>query len=449
MDEPVPYTAVVERDPRPGLQVFQFVASDPDSQSEIVYTLHSKSPNTSRLAMKDGKLYIESGPPFQYDIYKVLVSAHDSKASPLANSGSYGDRQSTNGTKSQEIFAELTIIVGKRPPQFYQTVYNVNITENMPIGFNVVQMRAKSFNPDPFNKKHLRYSLQTLQHEQSAEFSIYSENGTVILARSVDYERDLREYNLIVHVTEQSGWLLSSTARLNIYVEDYNDNAPQFTLSEYVRNQPVPDDLDAHTFIIQVEVQDRDSGSNSEIEWSVSNANFYVRLHFHKLATKHAHPARIFNKNSLDFKIPQHMYRFDVTACDRGRPSLCASAKVSVSVSNVNVEKPKFDQRVILASLYENVPAGAYVTTVQTTDGDGDRIFFALKDESGPFEKNRESGIVKIKSSRFIDPREDYYNLTVYATDDGSCCCPSKSNGNNGYRVQHYTSQNCEVSEIC
>ena len=172
----------------------------------------------------------------------------------------------------------------------------------MPIGFNVVQMRAKSFNPDPFNKKHLRYSLKTLQNEQSAEFSIYSENGTVILARSVDFERDLRGYNLIIHVTEQSVWLLSSAARLNIYFEDYNDNAPQFTLSEYVRNQPVPDDLDAHTFIIQVEVQDRDSGSNSEIEWSVSNANFYVRLHFHKLATKHAHPARIFNKNSLDLK---------------------------------------------------------------------------------------------------------------------------------------------------
>ncbi len=256
MDEPVPYTAVVDRDPRPGLQVFQFLAEDPDSQSEIVYTLHSKSPNTSRLAMKDGKLYIESGPPFQYDIYKVLVSAHDSKAASQHHAPS-----ALSGNKSQEIFAELTVVVGKRAPQFYHSVYDVHIAENAPIGFNVVQMRAKSFNPDPFNKKHLRYSLHTANsnsngnEQQSAEFSIYSENGTVVLARSVDYETDLREYNLVVHVTEQSGWLLTASALLNVHVTDYNDNPPQFTLSEYVRNQAVAEDLPAGTFIIQVEVQ--------------------------------------------------------------------------------------------------------------------------------------------------------------------------------------------------
>jgi len=434
MDEPVPYTAVIDRDPRPGLQIFQFLAEDPDSHSEIIYTLHSKSPNTSRIAMKDGKLYIESGPPFQYDIYKVLVSAHDYKAHHQA--------QNSNSNKSQEIFAELTIVVGKRAPQFYHPIYNINITENAPIGFNVVQMRAKSFNPDPFNKKHLRYSLQTTNsanNQHSAEFSIYSENGTVVLARSVDYETDLREYNLVVHVTEQSGWLLSSSALLNIYIMDYNDNPPQFTLSEYVRNQAVPEDLPAATFIIQVEVQDRDSSHNSDIDWRVTNPNFYIQPLNSVTNTK---IARLYNKASLDFEIPQHMYRFDVIACDRGKPSLCASAKVSVPISNVNDEKPKFDQRVILASLDENVAAGAYVTTVQATDGDGDRIFFKLKDESGPFEINRESGIVKIKNDRRIDPREDYYNLTIYAQDDGSCCCAPST------RVSFYSSgyeRDCNV----
>jgi hypothetical protein len=217
----------------------------------------------------------------------------------------------------------------------------VNISEDAPIGFNVVQMRAKSFNPDPFNKKHLRYSLQTRQG-QSAEFSIYSENGTVILARKVDYETDIREYNLVVHVTEQSGWLLSSSARLNVYIEDHNDNAPQFTLSEYVRNHPVAEDLSPDTFIIQVEVQDRDSGQNSEIDWQVSNSNFYIKP-FSETDTKRA---KIYNEQKLDFEIPQHMYRFDVIACDRGQPPLCASAKVSVPISNINDEKPKFDQQV-------------------------------------------------------------------------------------------------------
>ncbi len=32
----------------------------------------------------------------------------------------------------------------------------------------------------------------------------------------------------------------------------------------------------AHTFIMQVKVQDRDSGPNGQIEWRLSNPNFYL-----------------------------------------------------------------------------------------------------------------------------------------------------------------------------
>lgn len=428
MDEPVPYTAVVERDPQPGQLIFQFIADDPDTNSEIMYTLHSKSPNTSRLIMKDGKILTESGPPFKYDTYKILVSACDVKAV---------NRYGSTNNKSQEIFAELIIHVGKRAPQFYQSEYKINISESAPIGYLVANMRAKSFNPDPFNKKHLRYSLLTKQNKQSDEFSIYSENGTVILARKVDYETDKREYNLIVTVSEQSGWLFSSSTRLNIYIEDANDNPPQFTLSEYVKNVQVPEDIPFDTFIISVEVQDRDSGPNSEIEWSVSNTNFYVKP-FSANDTKRA---KIYNKGRLDYEIPQHVYRFDVIACDKGKEPLCANAKVSVPMSNVNDEKPRFDMKVITSILDENVPPGTFVTTITATDDDGDRVFFSLKDETSPFEINRESGIVKIKNDRRIDAKQDYYNLTVFADDDGSCCC---HNGNKQKSVINYAS-NCNV----
>ncbi len=427
MDEPVPYTAVVDRDPRPGLMVFQFLAEDPDTQSELVYTLHSKTPNTSRLIMKDGKIFTESGPPFQYDSYKILVSAYDAKAhvsasrQPTARPMQGNDTR--HATKSQEIFAELMVYVGKRAPQFYQTEYKVNLSESAAIGHHVANMRAKSFNPDPNNRKHLRYSLATLQGKQSDEFSIYSDNGTVMLARKVDYETDVREFNLIVSVSEQSGWLFTSAAKLNVYIEDANDNGPQFTLSEYVKNQAVSEDIQPDTFIQQVEVQDLDSGPNADIQWSVSNSNFYIR----PVAQFDTKRAKIYNKGRLDYEIPQHAYKFEVTACDKpvgGVQPLCATAKVSVPMSNVNDEKPKFDQKVILATLDENVLPGAYVTTIQATDGDGDRVYFTLKDETGPFEINRDTGIVKIKVDHKIDPKEDYYNLTIYADDDGSCCCP-------------------------
>lgn len=432
MDEPVPYTAVIERDPRPGTVLFTFHASDPDTSSEVIYRLHSKSPNTSRLTMnRQGKIIAEPGAPLHYDSYKLVVSAYDSRAPHNAN-------------KSQEIFAELIIYVGRRAPQFYQSDYRVNISESSSIGTLVANMRAKSFfNPDLANKKHLRYSLATKSGQQSAEFSIYSDNGTVMLARKVDYESDMREFNLVVTVSEQSGWLMSATAKLTVYIEDANDNEPQFTLSEYVKGEPVSENVPDNTFIIQVEVQDRDSGPNGRIEWSLTDPHFYIK----HISNSDSKRANIYNKARLDYEIAQHTYRFEVRACDQGAVPLCASAKVSVPMSNVNDEKPKFDQKVIVANLDENVPPGAYVTTIQATDGDGDRVFFSIKDANlTPFEINRESGIVKVRADSRINPREDFYNLTIYADDDGSCCCGSSGNAHGANRAHlRLYSANCRV----
>lgn len=61
---------------------------------------------------------------------------------------------------------------------------------------------------------------------------------------------------------------------------------------------------------------------------------------------------------------------FTVIAYDSGVPQLSTTAKVIVTVINVNDQDPKFEKELYNASVKENSPPGTHVTTVKATDGD-------------------------------------------------------------------------------
>lgn len=61
---------------------------------------------------------------------------------------------------------------------------------------------------------------------------------------------------------------------------------------------------------------------------------------------------------------------FTVVAYDSGVPQLSATAKVIVTVINVNDQDPKFEKELYNASVKENSPPGTRVTVVKATDGD-------------------------------------------------------------------------------
>ena len=62
--------------------------------------------------------------------------------------------------------------------------------------------------------------------------------------------------------------------------------------------------------------------------------------------------------------------RFSVVARDAGDPARSASTLVSVSIRDVNDERPTFSQSVYQFSVMENLPAGAAVGSVAAIDRD-------------------------------------------------------------------------------
>ena len=117
----------------------------------------------------------------------------------------------------------LSIVGGKRPPQFYQASYEVGVPESLDVGADVLQVEAKSF-----ADQKIEYSLLT-EGQGDGTFTIEPTLGIVSLAKELDFE-DLSKpkiYSLLVIGTQpaNSGGF-STKVELTITVSDVDDTAP-------------------------------------------------------------------------------------------------------------------------------------------------------------------------------------------------------------------------------
>lgn len=125
--------------------------------------------------------------------------------------------------------------------------------------------------------------------------------------------------------------------------------------------------------IIVVSAKDKDHGLNAEIVYSVDNHNFTVNER-----------GEISALNRLDadqLKQGFFIYKFNVTARDKGYPSRFATSVVQIRTENVNDEAP-----VMVPMFTEYVSEDARgetpVITVEATDPDRDKVayFFLTSD---------------------------------------------------------------------
>lgn len=94
--------------------------------------------------------------------------------------------------------------------------------------------------------------------------------------------------------------------QLTIKVTDVNDNAPKFELPDYQAHN-IDEDIPLGTSILRVKATDSDSGSNSEIEYQVSDSHFIVDS-----------SGVVSNSKQLDADNNNAYYEFVVTAKDKG-----------------------------------------------------------------------------------------------------------------------------------
>lgn len=332
------YTARVREDVLQGQIVTRVLATSPDPKSLIFYSVVN-FPQPVYIDPAQG--VVRTLRALDYELasnYTVHIRAQDNQDPPLV------------------AFARLEIFVedvNDSPPEFPVSKYEGQVAENSPIGSSVIEVKAK----DPDKGENGRVSYKFIRKESYESFDLDPLTG--LISTKMIFDREVTgRYTLIVEARDHGDIPKASSCLVNIIISDQNDNAPAFQRSVY--NASVHEDASRGTRVLEVSAVDDDIGSNAVVNYYITAGNTRAAFAINKDL------GQIVVASSLD-RETQDYYQLKIRAVD-GKNS--GTAVVNIHVKDVNDNNPVFANTTYVAKVYENLPAGSYVTTLSASDKD-------------------------------------------------------------------------------
>lgn len=166
------------------------------------------------------------------DSYDLRVMATDSGTPPL---------------RAESSFTIQVTDVNDNPPLFDQQAYRQTIPEVVYPGSFVLQVTARDKDQGP--NGDVRYSLLKGKNTHSDWFSIDPVTGIITTAAALDFESEPAP-SVTVVATDSGRPPLSSTAKVDIVLQDVNDNTPVFSSNFY--NASIKENTSAGTCFLEV-----------------------------------------------------------------------------------------------------------------------------------------------------------------------------------------------------
>nr|XP_043895493.1 protocadherin alpha-4-like isoform X7 [Solea senegalensis] len=303
------------------------------------------------------------------------------------------------------------------PPVFSQTLYKTSVYENVEIGTSIITLNATDLDAGP-NGQVLYSFSEAGRGKQTDQFSIDEKTGIVRNKKTIDFEEN-NAFEIRVQASDGASSPLTSHAKLLIEVLDINDNAPEIRVTSLLNT--VREDASIGTAIALVSVFDKDGGKNGMINCKISN-----NVPF-KLDSNYQNYYSLVVDGPLD-RESASQYNISVTATDEGSPPLSSTSVITVHVSDVNDNKPIFQENMINIYVKENSPVGAVIKTVSAFDADAEQNgqvrFSFLHDNSDSLPLstmvniNSETGdIISLQSFNYEESKT--FQFKVQATDSG------------------------------
>lgn len=153
-------------------------------------------------------------------------------------------------------------------PVFTNDSYVVNVTEGIPIGYQIIKIHAKD--NDIGSQGDVFYALNGGNIGNS--FKINRTSGVITAAGTIDRETT-PVYNLIVKAFDGAveEKVRFTEKHLMVNIRDRNDNAPQFTKNGF--RSVVKETADINDVILLVGAMDRDAGMNAVLRFSITSGN--------------------------------------------------------------------------------------------------------------------------------------------------------------------------------
>uniref|UniRef100_A0A8C1AE78 Si:ch73-379j16.2 n=1 Tax=Cyprinus carpio carpio TaxID=630221 RepID=A0A8C1AE78_CYPCA len=381
--------------------------ADVDSNSVKTYKL---SPN------EHFSLDVQSGGEQSVSAELVLQKALDREKQPviqLTLTAVDGGKPPKSGTSQIIINVED---VNDNIPVFSKSLYKTRITENAPQGTSVVTVHASD--ADEGLNGEIMYSF--ISHEEDSvvnAFTIDSVSGVISVKGIIDYETS-NAVEIRVQAKDKGQKPRAAHCKVLVEIVDVNDNVPEISVTSLA--ETVREDAAAGTMVGLITVKDEDAGKNGAVVLKLCDSAHFRIQNTYK------------NKYSLVVDRPLDResafeYNVTITATDEGTPPLSSTSVITVHVSDVNDNAPRFPEPVINVYVKENSQIGAVIHTVSAFDpdvGDNARITYSLLEssKSGPVTSminiNSDSGdIHNLQSFNYEETKA--FEFKVQATDSG------------------------------
>uniref|UniRef100_A0A3P9AAK3 Cadherin domain-containing protein n=1 Tax=Esox lucius TaxID=8010 RepID=A0A3P9AAK3_ESOLU len=330
--------------------------------------------------------------------FEIRLQAHDGKP-----------------PRSGKLLVIVNVIdVNDNSPVFNKTLYKVRVNENVAFGTRVTHLNATDLD-EGLNGKVTFSFIKRGTMKSSDMFNINSDTGEITVSGKLDYEES-PAYELRVQATDQGSSPRSGYSKVLVEVGDENDNAPEIAVTSLM--SPVRENAEVGTVVALVTVTDKDGGSNGLVKCKL------IGYFPFKLKSNYKNDFSLVVGGLLD-RENVSQYNVTITATDEGTPPLSSTSIITVHVSDVNDNPPRFSEPVINVYLKENSPVGNVIYEISALDSDSEvnaKIAYGLLDKrvsiSSYININSDTGdIISLQS--FNHEEIKTFQFKIQATDSG------------------------------
>lgn len=268
------------------------------------------------------------------------------------------DQGKEPGPRSATVRVFITVLdENDNVPQFSEKRYVVAVKEDVRPHSEILRVSATDRDKDSNAAVH--YNI--IGGNSRGQFSIDSVTGEIQVVAPLDFEAE-REYTLRVRAQDNGRPPLSNnTGIVSVQVTDVNDNPPIFVSTPFQAS--VLESAPVGSSILHIQAIDTDSADNARLEYRLTGTSSDTPFVINS-ATGWVTVSSILDRESVEH------YFFGVEARDYGMPPLSATASVTITVMDVNDNRPEFLQKEYYSRLNEDAVVGTSVVIVTAVDRD-------------------------------------------------------------------------------
>lgn len=312
--------------------------------------------------------------------------------------------------------------VNDNSPAFEYGDYNVTLSESVPPGTTVLQVRATD--ADVAENARITYYLA----ETETQFSIDPETGVITTLERLKCHRNCPDASqcakscvFTVNARDHGSPHQDGRTYVTVNLQDANDHNPVVSFTYFPADAQfatVDENAKNASTVAVVSVIDADEGFNGETKVEIAGGN---ELNHFRLESKPKYD--LVKVNGVLDREKISKYNVTIVATDMGSPPRSSTSFLIIYVNDINDHAPVFEKSEYSAVLSELVPVGTYVAGITANDEDtgvNSNVYYAITSGNNNrwFHIDSKSGLITTKAPLNRED-QDSVDLKISARDGG------------------------------